>query len=582
MPPIIVRILKPKNGQVRAQIRVGAKADPAKALTEFAEEIRTLFGDSPQLGDEVRCEETEKPTPASVRPADGAAIERAPERSPATPNCTLERTEGEELHFTPEQRDRNGRPLKVDSLKVTDRFLAARPGASFRRRGMTLDRYAQDVVDMGLKAKPDIDRNPYNFVPWIGAKPADAEEPKQATHDTIRNDRLSGRIEVTFTAQTPIFVPQGQLQRGDKGSPNTENNTDNTLDFFHCWNGECDRYAIPGASVKGAVRSLFEALTNSRAGVTDREALAKGRFEMMAGFAERKPEQQKLDDSDPAEATFGFAGKHTDPSHPFRGRLRFGIFWGPVTREEPDSLRLMPITAPSGVKAKAPPLYFKPDAQKPGGQQLRGRKFYWHQRGKNADPVPGVHDLKALSASLPDKQRVAWKKAIANQLPAAISPLPVGTTFTGTLHFTNLTCAELGALLVAVKPDLAFDPDTSHHVAATCVSAYGIKLGKGKPRGLGSVTASIDLRLEASPDQCYRRLDAELHETKPNGVREYVKSYKDWLSPNGRWDELDMAKALKALLRIPNHTSVRVYPPLFKMYGQNAEAMTPAYKLKGP
>ena len=487
----------------------------------------------------------------------------------------MERTEGEELHFTPEQTDKSGRPLKVDSLKVTDRLLAARPGSDFAPgRDMELVGYAPDVVAMGLADKPGIDRNPYNFVPWIGGKPTEAQEPKQAAHDTIRNDRLSGRMEATFKAQTPIFVPKGQLQKGGEGAPDTENNTDNTLDFFKCWDGKCDRYAIPGASAKGAVRSLFEALTNSRAGVTDDAALGKpplyrrrssvlykilqmpngpgnpgqvqecayalcdgrgepcetqrhalqrmrstgyqnhhpqlkeidwranlfwvephryrhgpkvkirfhprngatplpvsqetvDRFLSMKGhphladhpdnaaaasrqaydgrapkyskveqalfrlhgspngdivfgipkngelhcfgknvnflwpgarsplammgspgsggrgpFAAREPKEQRLAGSDPTEATFGFAGKHTDNSHPFRGRVRFGTFWGPsVTDPKPVGLQLMPLTAPSGTKAKSRPLYLEPAGSGKsadygdGNAKLRGRKF---------------------------------------------------------------------------------------------------------------------------------------------------------------------------------------------------------------
>ena len=64
----------------------------------------------------------------------------------------------------------------------------------------------------------------------------------------------------------------------------------------------------------------------------------------------------------------------------------------------------------------------------------------------------------------------------------------------------------------------------------------------------------------------------------------------------GRWGNLDMAKALKALLQIPKARSVRVYPPQFVRYGWLPElnepdgkpkgsrpaAMTPAHRLKGP
>ena len=606
--PIVVRILKPKNGETRAQILIGSKALPATSLAEFNDQIRNVFGDSPRPGNEVSCADNENPTPGTVKPAPGAKLSH-----PANPSqfsnrprdatsgrarglqrtatlvrrpetCKLQEFRGEEPCFDPEQVDRRG-PLTVDALKVTDRFLAARPGARFTTgRDRTLARYATDVLDMGLAEEPDIDRNPYNFVPWIGTEPNKAQEPEKATHDRIAAGRLSGRMTVTFTAQTPIFVPEGQLPKRQHG-PDRDGEVDRTpLRFFRCWDGTCDRYAIPGASVKGAVRSLFEALTNSRAGVTDTQSLTSGRrnqgqnpLSMMGSFAERKAEEQRLAGSDPAEVAFGFAGRHAERSHPFRGRVRFGTFWGPcVTDSEPDPLQLMQLTAPSGTKAKARPLYLEP-----GGTGLRGRKFYWHQRTHDRG-VPRVHDLNALKAAVP----AAWLDKTRSQLPSPIRPLPADTTFAGTLHFTNLTEAELGALLVSTKPDLAFG---SEGPAATAKDGpvYGIKLGKGKPRGLGSVTASIELELATSPRQHYHHLDAPLVKGVDH-LREYVDAYKCWSRNDHeseaapRWDDMEMAKALRALLRIPEETSVRVYPPQFSMYGDQAKAMTPAHKLTGP
>ena len=704
-------------------------------------------------------------------------------------------TDGNTLTFDPHPTDDHGNPrsLNVNSLKVTDRFLTARPGATFTGGDTALARFAPDVVEMGLPPKPCIDRNPYNFVPWLSAQPSKAQEPERAKHDRIAAGRLSGRIAVTFTAGTPIFVPEGQLRKDKSHDGLSEGET---LDFFRCWDGSCERHAIPGASVKGAVRSLFEALTNSTAGVTDDSALgglgggedgadrycgplyrrratrlfqvisipqgtrhgkvrecmyvwygndgrprresrgydhnrtattdrnwhanlfwvepdkhchgrtlkyyldnscfdlkdetlkqfksmeghphlerhggttgnasgaprrmyrgtapdysqikdalfalgpgdlifgipkanalhcfgknvnflwpgASSPLEMMARppygsdrgpFAARRPDQQQLADSDPAEATFGFAGRHTGRSHPFRGRVRFGTFWlqSDDTEPEPADLQLMPLTAPSGTKAKARPLYLEgrsdeKSADFDGAARLRGRKFYWHQQGIDKSNVPGVHDLEKLSAAVPG----TWREEVQSQLPAKIRPLPVGSRFAGTLHFTNLTEAELGALLVSVKPDLAFGSEESTASAATESPGYGIKLGKGKPRGLGSVTASIELELATPPCERYRHLEAPLPEGGTDATG-YVNAYKAWCvhaqgdgAPTAKWGDLDMAKALKALLQIPKETSVRVYPPQFAMYGwlpdlnkpdgeprgQRPKAMTPAYEMKGP
>ena len=292
-----------------------------------------------------------------------------------------------------------------------------------------------------------------------------------------------------------------------------------------------------------------------------------------------------------------------------------------MTESKPADLQLMPLTAPAGTKAKARPLYLEPEKNQKSANygrsadydrraRLRGRKFHWHQRGTDEGNIPRVHDFGKLSAGTPE----TWKKRIQSQLPAKIRPLPVGSQFAGTLYFTNLTEAELGALLVSVKPDLAFGLEESTASAATDPPGYGIKLGKGKPRGLGSVTASIEIELATPPSERYRRLDAPVAVRKTDTAR-YVNAYKTWCmksteqgdgkdtAPQGKWQDLDMAKALKALLQIPKETSVRVYPPQFAMYGwlpklddpdgaptspmnkppaPRPKAMTPAHELKGP
>ena len=311
-PGIFVRIgLPTKDGAARAQIVVGSKATKLTPIREFSQEIREKF-ENPTKGQTLQSRPPEPPalealTPQTIRPLPGATVQ-SPDPSPdvaqrqrhprgqptaggeqrnlarrmgpqernADTSTLIEfQPDGKHLGFSPHPTHANGRPrrLTVDSLKVTDRFVAVRRNASFTLgRETTLVAYAQDVVSMGLNNAPDIDDNPYNFVPWIGYAPYNAERAAEAAHDKERKTRLSGRLTVTFTARTPIFVPEGQLKETDSNGGNTTSRS-NKRDFFHCWDGKCDRYAIPGASVKGAVRSLFEALTNSRAGVTDHNAL---------------------------------------------------------------------------------------------------------------------------------------------------------------------------------------------------------------------------------------------------------------------------------------------------------------------
>ena len=770
-PRVSVVICNPDDtGTCLAQIMIGTQRTRRTPLDDFSKEIKDAFGNDPKPGSSLLCEDVENPKPADMKPRPGETPHppqhRASGRPPAPSNAATHRrlsgnhadvkiTGYEDDHegvvFNPRhtRKDRNGRdrgPYNLDSLGVTDRFLAARPGSAFEvGRDFALSRYSDDVAD-GLQPIPDIDQNPYNFVPWMDEQPRFAEQPREGTHDRHRPARFSGMIDVIFTARTPIFVPAADID-----AARDEKHSDPPRDFFRCWDGAHDRYAIPGSSVKGAVRSVFEALTNSRAGVTDsglkwpqlyrrrafrlyrivsmptttaageveeckyglydrngnpkrnQQALPRSQndveerefsanlffvaphsrhfpnghthrwtkirfrptgrrlalevqiferfkamkchphltghggrqgnassaskcfygprnrpghapdysaieehlFQIKIGdlifgipdrtneslrcfgrnvnflwpsdkstrdligkFTTREAKVSALSDSDSAEAVFGFAGTHGDNSHPFQGRVRFGIFWGPDSCDgelaSRPSLRLMPLTSPSGSKAKSRPLYLTGRNGKATDHdrdaRIRGRKFYWHQRAegnKKGDDVPPVHKLDAMRRNVPK----AWTEKIASQLPAPIRPLPECSDFQGKVHFINLTSAELGALLISLQPDLAFESENEQK--------YGLKIGKGKPRGLGSVTTELELRVARRPQDAYASLDSPVTEVAADQeVRRHVHAYKEWIAPNGkRWGELDLAKALKALLRLPDGPSARVYPPQFSMYG---------------
>lgn len=87
---------------------------------------------------------------------------------------------------------------------------------------------------------------PYNFVPLENA----AFYPEWANHisqDIPFEDGVSGSIEYTMEAKTPIFVRNGYTDR---------NNPDAT--FSHTTDG---RYFIPGTSVKGEIRNVLEILS---------------------------------------------------------------------------------------------------------------------------------------------------------------------------------------------------------------------------------------------------------------------------------------------------------------------------------
>lgn len=307
---------------------------------------------------------------------------------------------------------------------------------------------------------------------------------------------------------------------------------------------------------------------------------ARSLEDLAAPFVERPPKRQQLVDADLAEATFGFAGAHGEHSHPFRGRVRFTTFWCQGTPERLPAVRLMPLTAPAGTKGKARPLYLAP-VERSGAPPdtarhdesaaaARGRKMYWHQRaagGPNA--VAREHDADRSGGNL--------NESAAEKACPTMHPL-VNAEFHGQVHFSNLTDEELGALLVALDPSLAFAPPGAE------VKTHGIKLGKGKPRGLGSVAATINLRRCTPAARRYRALENESREhLAAADVQRLVKAWREWaLVRAGVKDEsqLGFLCDLERLLRLPTTTKLHRYPTEstgnFKSHGWMPEWNDPA------
>ncbi|MBX3038604.1 MAG: TIGR03986 family CRISPR-associated RAMP protein [Anaerolineales bacterium] len=98
---------------------------------------------------------------------------------------------------------------------------------------------------------------------------------------------------------------------------------------------------------------------------------------------------------------------------------------------------------------------------------LRGHKFYWHK---------GVVSLEKISAT---EQEVRQQR---DQLSPKIKPIKEGQSFVFEIRFENLLPEELGAILWIL--DVAEDDQ------------YRLKIGMGKPYGLGSIAIRSSVQLE--------------------------------------------------------------------------------------
>ncbi len=254
-----------------------------------------------------------------------------------------------------------------------------------------------------------------------------------------------------------------------------------------------------------------------------------------------------------AERMFGFSARHErdksgDTSHPYAGKIRFETAWGPEAVDrttEPESpqfvrLSLAPLTAPQ-TRAKSRPLYLIGN----GGisatyddaiPRLKGRKFYWHQRAEKGDDIWSKHLYDSHAHG-----------EVETQCPPPMYALRAGTPFLCRLHFENLSRAELGCLLYALR---GTGP------------GHAIRIGKGKPRGMGSVAVRISGINLVNAAAYYSRLD-----TSPKQILDdteqllLISEFKNFIGNSAHLRDFDR------LHHFPEDASVRYYPMNFSDYG---------------
>jgi hypothetical protein len=252
---------------------------------------------------------------------------------------------------------------------------------------------------------------PYDFVPFPKERP---DREKGAGQDKLDARLLSGTLELTLRTLTPVHVGLGYSDFVKAGNQ----------EYLAALQAskpvrEADavrrRYLIPGSSLKGAVRSIVEAITRSCVRVTH------VKYQLIP------------DDNRPCGREKGLClACRLFGAQDYQGHVSFEDAVAPK-----GSLVLLGtplLWTPARGGRGLPPRYLQ-------GNQARGRKFYAHAR-----PPSGADPRACIKSGA--------------ELPLRI-------------HFLNLSEAELGVLLTA----LGLHPD----------HPFPIKLGGGKPVGLGSV-----------------------------------------------------------------------------------------------
>jgi CRISPR-associated protein (TIGR03986 family) len=101
-------------------------------------------------------------------------------------------------------------------------------------------------------------KTPYNFVPFneIAICPHWANA---ISHDLPFRDGLSGEINITLSAESPIFVKDGMGQ--EEAKTYRDDDGKQVKDYGFSFSERHGRYFIPSTSVKGMVRNVLEILT---------------------------------------------------------------------------------------------------------------------------------------------------------------------------------------------------------------------------------------------------------------------------------------------------------------------------------
>lgn len=325
--------------------------------------------------------------------------------------------------------------------------------------------------------------NPYGFV-----RLSSAGVVREAVRLHHKFEGTSGRISCRFTARTALFVPHY------RGGGANRARTHETLQM-------CRDYAgipmIPGTSLKGAIRAVVEAASNSCFMLPNRLSY------------ERQTVEYRLSQS------FRFCDdvRALCPTCRLFGMLNKGkVFAGNVSVQDAIAqpgyqTRQITLAVLSAPKPRHKPFYsIKSNDPTP---EIRGRKFYYHR---------------------PQGPRERVQKDGQNKTVEAVLP---GATFTFEVEYSNLVEADLSLLLFG----LVLWDDTCH------------KVGMGKPIGMGSAKIEVTALTILDRQSRYRQLGGGWSEplrdrALADFISERVGAYRNGTTESSqdlhrilRWDE---------------------------------------------
>ncbi len=259
------------------------------------------------------------------------------------------------------------------------------------------------------KSQKPVEPKPFFWIPFHES-PQRAKLTARESHECFQ--ALSGRIgfEVRVVSEY-LYVGSGAILLDDK------------VGAYYAFTRRGDQLVIPGTGIKGAVRSIVEALSNSCVRqIASKDRLRKPSYRACGNVKQGQEKQAVLC---PACRLFGTTG--------YRGRVYF------VDALPADQLKTQIIK----IADLWPP------------RQTKGRKFYQSKIFQHLDDKP-------------------------EKSHRFVEVIPKGVSFGTTLFFENTGPDEMGLLLRALGLERYSEQDN-------IIPTFPVKLGGAKPRCLGAV-----------------------------------------------------------------------------------------------
>lgn len=349
----------------------------------------------------------------------------------------------------------------------------------------------------------------YDFVPLPPRGKRTTPDTAAITHSQyLAEGCQSGYIELELVAASHIHV----------GSGVTELSEDAGQEAGSVVKGMArvdGRPVIPATSLKGALRSNYEAITHSCLGVVRTRATEKysrnpRRSELPQSLIDQLPPdlQHRAEDAKwPLRITVELDSRDLSPWQPCR-----------LSKGEDPTAGLCPACALFGTEGLQGRAWFD-DAEITGplrrGEPLRIASLYGPRLHRAGDlrvvtgrrgPAVRVHRLKG---------RKAYYRVRLGEVPAKgnvpLDCLPQGTRLHTRLYFRNLTGAELGGIVAA----LGIVPQRE----------FAFRVGGGKPLGLGYLKPHIQGVYLIDRDEQWLEFDTLPREVTDDQVADWILAF---------------------------------------------------------